>query len=75
MTTPRNAHRRLDARAHVFSQNRAHYQACVVRAKMRNGELAESTLLYGFARPELQSGGVGTVMINYLIQLCGKPPH
>ena len=25
--------------------------------------------------PELQSGGVGTVMINYLIQLCGKPPH
>jgi hypothetical protein len=53
----------------------AHYQACVVRAKMRNGQLAESTLLYGSARPELQSGGVGTVMINYLIQLCGKPPH
>jgi acyl-CoA reductase-like NAD-dependent aldehyde dehydrogenase len=53
----------------------AHYQACVVRAKMRNGQLAESTLFYGSARPELQSGGVGTVMINYLIQLCGKPPH
>jgi hypothetical protein len=53
----------------------AHYQACVVRAKMRNGQLAESTLLYGSARPELQSGGVGEVMINYLIQLCGKPPH
>jgi hypothetical protein len=53
----------------------SHYQACVVRAKMRNGQLAESTLLYGSARPELQSGGVGTVMINYLIQLCGKPPH
>jgi acyl-CoA reductase-like NAD-dependent aldehyde dehydrogenase len=53
----------------------AHYQACVVRAKMRNGQLAENTLLYGSARRELQSGGVGTVMINYLIQLCGKPPH
>jgi hypothetical protein len=53
----------------------AHYQACVVRAKMRNGQLAESTLLYGSARPELQSGGVGEVMINYLIQLCGKPPQ
>jgi hypothetical protein len=53
----------------------AHYQACVVRAKMRNGQLAESTLLYGSVRPELQSGGVGGVMINYLIQLCGKPPH
>ena len=53
----------------------AHYQACVVRAKMRNGQLAESTLFNGSARPELQSGGVGTVMINYLIQLCGKPPH
>ena len=53
----------------------AHYQACVMRAKMRNGQLAENTLLYGSARPELQSGGVGEVMINYLIQLCGKPPH
>ena len=53
----------------------AHYQACVVQAKIRNGQLAESTLLYGSARPELQSGGIGTVMINYLIQLCGKPPH
>src|SRR4030095_10321463 len=53
----------------------AHYQACVVRARMRNGQLAESTLLYGSVRPELQSGGVGGVMINYLIQLCGKPPH
>ena len=53
----------------------AHYQACVVRAKMSNGQLAESTLLYGSARPKLQSGGVGEVMINYLIQLCGKPPH
>jgi hypothetical protein len=53
----------------------AHYQACVRGAKMRNGQLAESTLLYGSARPELQSGGVGEVMINYPIQLCGKPPQ
>ena len=53
----------------------AHYQACVVRAKMRNGQLAESTLLFGTARPRLRSGGVGEVMINYLIQLCGKPPQ
>ena len=30
----------------------AHYQACVRRAKMRNGQLAESTRLYGSARPE-----------------------
>jgi hypothetical protein len=53
----------------------AHYQACVMRAKIRNSQLAESTLLFGAARPSLRSGGVGEVMINYLIQLCGKPPQ
>ena len=63
------------AEANAEAKVGAHYQACAVRAKMRNGQLAESTLLYGSARPELQSGGVGGVMINYLIQLCGKPPR
>ena len=53
----------------------AHYQACVVREKIRNSQLAERTLLFGAARPSLRSGGVGQVMINYLIQLCGKPPQ
>jgi len=53
----------------------AHYQACVVRAKIRNSQLAERTLLFGAAQPSLRSGGVGQVMINYLIQLCGKPPQ
>jgi hypothetical protein len=53
----------------------AHYQTCVARAKMRNTQLAERTLLFGTARPDLQSGGVSEVMINYLIQLCGKPPQ
>ena len=53
----------------------AHYQDCVMREKIRNSQLAESTLLFGAARPNLRSGGVGTVMINYLIQLCGRPPR
>jgi hypothetical protein len=52
----------------------AHYQTCVARAKMRNTQLAENTLAYATARPELQSGGVGEAMIKYLIELCGKPP-
>ena len=52
----------------------AHYQACVAQAKIRNTQLAENTLLFGAARPDLRSGGVGVVLINYLIQLCGKPP-
>jgi hypothetical protein len=53
----------------------AHFQTCVSRAKITNSQLAESTLLFGTARPRLRSGGVGEVMINYLIQLCGKPPQ
>jgi acyl-CoA reductase-like NAD-dependent aldehyde dehydrogenase len=53
----------------------AHFQTCVSRAKITNSQLAERTLLYGSARSELRSGGVGEVMINYLIQLCGKPPQ
>jgi hypothetical protein len=53
----------------------AHYQTCVSRAKITNSQLAERTLFFGAARTSLQSVGVGTVMINYLIQLCGKPPQ
>jgi acyl-CoA reductase-like NAD-dependent aldehyde dehydrogenase len=53
----------------------AHYQTCVSQAKVTNSQLAERTLLFGTARPNLRSGGVGEVMINYLIQLCGKPPQ
>jgi hypothetical protein len=53
----------------------AHYHTCVSREKMTNAQLAERTLLFGPARTSLQSGGVGTVMINYLIELCGKPPQ
>ena len=53
----------------------AHYQTCVAQAKITNSQLAERTLLFGAARPSLRSGGVGDVMINYLIQLCGKPPQ
>ena len=53
----------------------AHFQTCVSQAKMTNSKLAERTLLFGSARPSPRSGGVGAVMISYLIQLCGKPPQ
>lgn len=53
----------------------AHYRTCVSRAKITNSQLAERTLVFGAARTSLQSVGVGTVMINYLLQLCRKPPQ
>ena len=53
----------------------AYYQTCVSRAKMTNSQLAERTLLFGVGQPSLRSGGVGTVMVNYLIHFCGKPPR
>lgn len=53
----------------------AHYQTCVSRAKITNSQLAERTLLFGTGRPDLQSGAVGTVMVDYLIHFCGKPPQ
>jgi hypothetical protein len=52
-----------------------HYQNCISRAKMQNTQLAENMLAYAGSRPNLQSGGVTGAFINYLIELCGKPPQ
>ena len=51
-----------------------HYNSCLVRQQMTNGQLADNVRAYAASRPELQTGGVVGAMLNYLIALCGKPP-
>ena len=52
----------------------AHYNTCLVNAKMMNSQLAENVSTFASTHPELQSGGVVHALLNYLIALCGVPP-
>jgi hypothetical protein len=51
----------------------AHYRQCLGNAKMNNSQLAENVRVYASTRPNLQQD-VSGALINYVIQLCGKPP-
>ena len=53
----------------------AHYSKCVFDTRMSLTQLSERVAAFGQAHPELQGGTVQTVMVNYLISLCGKPPR
>ena len=51
-----------------------HYSRCLVAAKMTNGQLAANVLNFAKDKPELHTGSVQHVLINYLIAACGAPP-
>ena len=51
-----------------------HYDNCITRAKMSNGELAANIIAFVKTRPELQERSVSGALMNYLIDFCGAPP-
>ena len=51
-----------------------HYDDCITRANMSNGELADNVMAYVKTRPELQERSVSGALMNYLITYCGAPP-
>jgi len=51
-----------------------HYDNCITRANMTDGELADNIMAFVKSRPELQERSVSGALINYLIDFCGAPP-
>jgi hypothetical protein len=51
-----------------------HYDDCITRANMSNGELADNIMKFVKTRPELQERSVSGALMNYLISFCGRPP-
>ena len=51
-----------------------HYDNCITRANMSNGELADNVMAFVKTRPELQERSVSGALMNYLIYYCGAPP-
>ena len=51
-----------------------HYDNCITRANMSNGELADNVMAFVKTRPELQERSVSGALMNYLISYCGAPP-
>lgn len=52
---------------------RLHYNECVVNAKMSHTQLALNVSTFVDGRPELQGKPVQAGLIEYLLQLCGRP--
>jgi len=52
-----------------------HYRNCISRSKMTNVQLADNVRAFTSVRPKNQTAGVGGALIDYLIELCGKPPQ
>jgi len=51
-----------------------HYDDCITRANMTNGQLADNVIAFVKGRPELQERSVSGALMNYLIVYCGPPP-
>jgi Rap1a immunity proteins len=51
-----------------------HYDNCITRANMTNGELADKVIAFVKTRPDLQRRSVSGALINYLVTFCGPPP-
>jgi hypothetical protein len=51
-----------------------HYDDCITRANMTNGELADKVMAFVKTRPDLQRRSVPGALINYLVTFCGPPP-
>jgi hypothetical protein len=52
-----------------------HFETCLSRAKMSNGQLAANVLNFASDKPKLQTGPVQSVLIDYLVAACGMPPN
>jgi len=51
-----------------------HYDNCITRANMSNGDLADNVIAFVKSKPELQEKSVSGALMNYLIAYCGPPP-
>ena len=51
-----------------------HYEMCLSKAKMTNGQLAANVLNFASDKPKLQTGPVQLALIEYLFAVCGAPP-
>jgi hypothetical protein len=51
-----------------------HYEACLSKAKMSNGQLAANVLNFVSDKPKLQTGPVQLALIEYLFAASGAPP-
>jgi hypothetical protein len=52
-----------------------HYDDCISKANMTNGELADNIIAFVKTRPRLQERSVSGALINYLVAFCGAPPE
>jgi hypothetical protein len=51
-----------------------HYDECITRSRMSNGDLADNVIAFVKKKPELQERSVSGALMNYLISFCGPPP-
>jgi hypothetical protein len=52
-----------------------HYEMCLSKAKMTNGQFAENVLNFARDKPKLHTGPVQLALIDYLFAACGAPPN
>jgi len=52
-----------------------HYDNCITRANISNGELADKLIAFVKIRPDLQGRSVSGALINFLVTFCGPPPE
>ena len=52
-----------------------HYEMCLSKAKMTNGQLASNVLNFASDKPKLHTGPVQLALIEYLFAACGAPPN
>jgi hypothetical protein len=51
-----------------------HYEACLSKAKMTNGQLAANVSNFASDKPKLQTLSVQFALQDYLFAACGAPP-
>lgn len=52
-----------------------HYDECITRANMSNGEMADHVIAFVKIRPELKERSISGALIKYLVSFCGAPPE
>ena len=50
-----------------------HYNECVAKAGLSTGQLAQNMKEYAETQPDAPSKPVPTILVRYLISLCGLP--
>jgi hypothetical protein len=51
-----------------------HYEMCLSKAKMTNGQLAANVLNFASDKPKLHTGPVQQALFEYLFSACGAAP-